>query len=59
MVNDLPANAGDMGLVPGLGRTHMLWSNLAHAPQLLSVTAPESVLHKSSHHSEKPIHYND
>ena len=22
-----PANAGDMGLVPGLGRFHMLWSN--------------------------------
>ena len=31
----LPANAGDMGLIPGLGRFHMVWGNLAHAPQLL------------------------
>ena len=22
-----PANAGDMGLIPGLGRCHMPWSN--------------------------------
>ena len=22
-----PANAGDMGLIPGLERSHMLWSN--------------------------------
>ena len=22
-----PANAGDMGLIPGLGRLHMRWSN--------------------------------
>ena len=38
VVKNLPANAGDVGLIPGLGRTHMQWSNLAHAPQLLSVT---------------------
>ena len=24
---NLPANAGDMGSSPGLGRSHMLWSN--------------------------------
>ena len=30
-----PASAGDMGSMPGLGRFHMLWSNWAHAPQLL------------------------
>ena len=28
---DLPANAGDMGLVPGLGRFHMPYSNQACA----------------------------
>ena len=33
------ANAGDMGLIPGLGGFHMLWSNKAHAPQLLSLWA--------------------
>ena len=25
VVRNLPANAGDMGLIPGLGRSHMLW----------------------------------
>ena len=37
MVKNLPANAGDMGLSPGLGRSHMPRSNLARAPQLLSL----------------------
>ena len=27
MVKNPPANAGDMGSIPGLGRSHMLWSN--------------------------------
>ena len=27
LVKSLPANAGDMGLIPDLGRSHMLWSN--------------------------------
>ena len=27
VVRKLPANAGDMGLVPGPGRSHMPWSN--------------------------------
>ena len=27
MVKNLPANAGDVGLIPGLGRSHMLQSN--------------------------------
>ena len=29
-----PANPGDTGSVPGLGRSHMPWSNEAHVPQL-------------------------
>ena len=29
----LPANAGDMGLMPAPGRFHMPWSNSACAPQ--------------------------
>ena len=37
MVKNPPANAGDMGLIPGLGRSHMLQSNWTHAPQLLSL----------------------
>ena len=34
---NLPADAGDSGLIPGLGRFHMLWDNLPHVPQLRSL----------------------
>ena len=37
MVESLPANAGDTGLSPGLGRSHMPRSNWACEPQLLSL----------------------
>ena len=37
VVDNLPANAGDTGSSPGLGRSHMPWSNWAHEPQLLSL----------------------
>ena len=33
----IPASAGDMGSIPGLGRSHVLQSNEAHAPQLFSL----------------------
>ena len=39
MVENLPANAGDTGLNPGLGRSHMPQSNWAREPQLLSLRA--------------------
>ena len=32
-----PANGGDMGSIPGLGRSYVLWSNQACVPQLLSL----------------------
>ena len=32
MVRNLPANAGDTGLILDLGRSYMLWSNSAHVP---------------------------
>ena len=35
VVENLPANAGDMGSSPGLGGSHMPWSNWACEPQLL------------------------
>ena len=38
VVENLPANAGDMGSSPGLGRSHMLRSNWAREPQLLSLS---------------------
>ena len=37
VVKNLPANAGDTGLSLGPGRSHMLQSNKARAPQLLSL----------------------
>ena len=71
VVKNLSANAGDTGSIPGLGRSHMLRSNEAHAPQLLSLRSRahepqllkpsclEPVLHNNrSHHYEKPVHHN-
>ena len=73
VVKNLPANAGDTGTIPGLGRphAHMLQGNWAHAPQLLSLSSAarelqtlkpvslEPVLHNMrSPHSEKPVHHN-
>ena len=37
VVENPPANAGDTGLSPGLGRSHMPWSDYTHEPQLLSL----------------------
>ena len=37
VVESLPANAGDTGSSPGLGRSHVPRSGWAHEPQLLSL----------------------
>ena len=37
MIKNPPASAGDVGLIPGLERCHIQRSNLAHAPQVLSL----------------------
>ena len=37
MIKNLPSNAGDTDLITGLGRSHMWWSNLACASQLLKL----------------------
>ena len=37
MVENLPADAGDVGSSPGLGGSHMPQSNWAREPQLLSL----------------------
>ena len=37
VVESLPANAGDTGSSPGLGRSHMPRSTWAREPQLLSL----------------------
>ena len=41
VVKNLPANAGDIGLMPDPGRFHMLQSNQAHELQFLSPCALE------------------
>ena len=38
VVENLPANAGDTGSSPGLGRSHMPQSSWAREPQLLSLS---------------------
>ena len=60
MVKNLPANAGDTGLIPGLRRSHILGSlcSRAREPEL-SPSALEPVLHsKRSHRNEKQMHCN-
>ena len=57
VVKTPPANAGVMGSIPGPGISLMLWSNLAHAPQLLSPHSLEPLLcSKRSYCNEKPVH---
>ena len=55
VVKNLPANAGDMGSTPALGRSHILKVNYAHVPQLPSQhTLGPMFCNKRSHHNEKP-----
>ena len=37
MAKNPPSKAGDMGSIPSLGRSHVLWVNQAPEPQLLSL----------------------
>ena len=37
VVKNQPTKAEDTGSIPGQGRPHVLWSNQAHVPQLLSL----------------------
>ena len=37
VVKNLPANAGDLGSIPGLGRFHMPQGNYVSVPQLLNL----------------------
>ena len=54
VVKSLPANAADLGLIPGPGGFHKPWSNQAAEPQPLS-SQPRPVLRSTrSHCDEKP-----
>ena len=63
----IPASAGDMGSIPGLGRSHVPWSIVAHVPllslcsrtqksQLLKPHALELVLSNKRSHPHKSTH---
>lgn len=47
VVKQPPAGAGDAGLIPGLARLHLLWSNWDHELQLLKPPCPQPALHES------------
>ena len=71
VVGNLPANAGDTGSSPGLGRSHMPRSNWAREPQLLSLRvwslcsatgeahAPRSRVAPTRRNWRKPSHRNE
>ena len=57
VVKNLPANAGDMSLIPGWGRFHVLQTNKARVPKLWKPKCLEPVLFNNrNHRSEKPVH---
>ena len=56
MVENLPANAGDTGSSPGLGRSHIPWSGWAREPQLLSLCVWSLCSTTRGCNSEKPAH---
>ena len=56
VVENLPANAGDTGSSPGLGRSHMLRSSWAREPQLLSLRIWSLCSTTRGRNSERPTH---
>ena len=50
---NLPANAGDMGSIFGLGRSHMLQGSLSPCAMSTEACALEPLLQKRSHQNEK------
>ena len=56
VVENLPANAGDMGSSPGLGRSHMPRSKWAREPQLLSLCVWSLCSATRGRDSERPTH---
>ena len=60
MVENLPANAGDTGSSPGLGRSHMPRSYYAREPQLLSLRVWSLCsTTREARDGERPAHRNE
>ena len=51
VVKNLPADAGDRGSIPGLGRPNVPQSSYSHAPQLLSLCSQAQELQLLSPHA--------
>ena len=56
MVENLPANAGNTGSSPGLGRSHMPQSDKARESQLLSLRVWSLCSATRGRDSERPAH---
>ena len=60
VVENLPANAGDMGSSPGLGRSHVPRSSLGPWATITEPARLELVLpNKRGRDSERPAHRNE
>ena len=55
VAKNLPANAGDMGSIPGLGRSHMSRSNKARVPQLLRLPTRACALQQEKRSEERRV----
>ena len=51
MRKNVPANAGDIGSIAGLGRSHMTQSNGVHTPQLSGLCSRARELRLLSPHA--------
>ena len=58
VVKNLLVNAGDMGLIPGQGRFHVLLSNPAHVPNYWVHVPAARAPNQEKPHNEKPTHHN-
>ena len=56
VVENPPANAGNTGSSPGLGRSHMPRSNWAREPQLLSLRVWSLCSATRGRDTERPVH---
>ena len=56
-VKNLPANAGDAGPAPRLGRWHTPPGSRAHEPQRLKPVPQSPCSAPEKHRSEKPVHF--
>ena len=56
-MNNLPANVGDAGSIPGPGRFHVLRNDYVRVLQLLSLCL-EPVFHNRRSHHKEPLHHN-